>query len=648
VFVGLLSGAFMKPPHIPARCALLLILIAGIGVHSQGQILGGNLPIPSLPSVSSLDKLDPLLQQVAGAPSGRAQVIVRARNAGALGAVALKVLQVGGTLGRQLPIIDAQVANVPNASLPVLAGSADVNRIAFDRPTVGTMERTGPTVGATVARQLYGYDGTGIGVAVIDSGVTAWHDDLTGVTGSQRVDQFVDFVNQQPTPYDDYGHGTHVAGIIAGNGFDSGGARSGIAPAAHLVALKVLDGSGSGRISDVIAAFAYAIDHKDLFAIRVINVSVGAGVYESYNVDLLTLAAKRAVDAGIVVVAAAGNNGKRSDGSAQYGGITAPGNAPWVLTVGASSTNGTIDRADDIMAPFSSRGPTAVDYAAKPDLVAPGVGTESLSDPSSSMYVTRSSALLNGTVPVGYLPYLSLTGTSQAAPVVSGTVALMLQANPALTPNAVKAILQYTAQPYAGYDALTEGAGFLNALGAVQLARYFAAPSASQYPSGAPGWEWGRQIIWGTHRIQGGYLTPDANAWSPDVAWGAPTTTAGDNVVWGVIWSPNASWFGGAWVPWATHCSDLICSSVVWGNGNSDNVVWGSSCGGADCQSLPLLGGGSLLVRSASYDDTVVWGTTGDDTVVWGTTGDDTVVWGTTGDDTVVWGTTCSDPACAP
>ncbi len=603
---------------------------------SQGQIPGELLPPP--PSLALLNKLDPLLQQVAAAVSGRAPVIVQASNSGALGAVALLVQQVGGTLGRQLPILDAQVAVVPNASLLVLAASTSVKRIAFDRPTISTMERTGATIGATDARQQFGYDGTGIDVAVIDSGITPWHDDLTDASGSQRVDQFVDFVNQRTAPYDDYGHGTHVAGIIAGNGFDSGGARSGIAPAAHLVVLKVLDGSGRGRISDVIAALAYAIDHKDLLAIRVINISVGAGVYESYNLDLLTLAAKRAVDAGIVVVAAAGNNGRRRDGSPQYGGITAPGNAPWVLTVGASSHNGTVNRADGTMTAFSSRGPTAVDDAAKPDLVAPGVGTESLSDPNSSLYVTRSSSLLNGTVPVGYLPYLSLTGTSQATPVVSGTVALMLQVNPALTPNAVKAILQYTAQPHPGYDALTQGAGFLNALGAIQLAQFFAAPSASQYPSGAPGWDWSGQLIWGTHRIQGGYLTPDANAWSPSAAWGAATTGAGNNIVWGVIWSAGAFGLGGAWTPWATHCSDLLCSNVVWGNGNSQNVVWGSSCGGADCQTLPLNGGGALLVQSASYNDTVVWGTTGDDTVVWGTTGDDTVV----------WGTSCADPTCAP
>ena len=131
---------------------------------------------------------------------------------------------------------------------------------------------------------------------------------------------------------------------------------------------------------------------------------------------------------------------------------------------------GKIDRADDTMAAFSSRGPTAVDYAAKPDLVAPGVGIESLSNPASWMYGAKPEALLSGTVPTSYFPYLSLSGTSMATPVVTGTAALMLQANPSLTPNAVKAILQYTSQVYSSYDPMTEGAGFLNAKGAVELA----------------------------------------------------------------------------------------------------------------------------------------------------------------------------------
>src|SRR5262249_24564706 len=154
-------------------------------------------------------------------------------------------------------------------------------------------------------------------------------------------------------------------------------------------------------------------------------------------------------------------------GNSQYGGITAPGNAPWVLTVGASSHMGTVDRSDDTIASFTSRGPTAVDYRAKPDILAPGVGIESLSTPGSMLYSSAAPFLLSGTSSSETMPYLSLSGTSMSAPVVAGTVALMLQANPSLTPNAVKAILQYTAEIYDAYDPLTEGAGFLNAKGAV-------------------------------------------------------------------------------------------------------------------------------------------------------------------------------------
>ena len=240
-------------------------------------------------------------------------------------------------------------------------------------------------------RQELGLDGAGIGIAVIDSGI-AYHDDLADASGPQRVDRFVDFVGGQSTPYDDYGHGTHVAGIIAGNGYDSDGKRTGIAPAARLIVLKALDGTGTGRISDVIAAIEYAIENRDALNIRVINLSIASAVYESYQTDPLTVAALHAVQAGIVVVAAAGNNGVSPEGFTRYGGITAPGNAPWVLTVGGSTHMGTTDRADDSVAPFSSRGPTAVDTAAKPDLVAPSVGIESLAAPGSALY-RRANAL---------------------------------------------------------------------------------------------------------------------------------------------------------------------------------------------------------------------------------------------------------------
>ena len=163
------------------------------------------------------------------------------------------------------------------------------------------------TIGARAIQSDWGYDGAGVGVAVIDSGITNWHDDLTyqgsssrvRTVGGQRVTAFVDFVNDNPVPYDDNGHGTHVAGIIAGNGYDSYGSRAGIAPGAHIVSLKVLDAKGQGVISDVILALEWAIRNKGAHNIRVVNMSVGAAVTESYFEDPLTLAARSAVENGL-------------------------------------------------------------------------------------------------------------------------------------------------------------------------------------------------------------------------------------------------------------------------------------------------------------------------------------------------------------
>jgi serine protease AprX len=554
--------------------------------------------------------------------------------------VATAVQSAGGAVQQTLPAIGAYVVDLPNPAIAALAADSSVRRIALDRVVSATTDWTAATVGAAAVREDLGFDGAGIGVAVIDSGITSWHDDLTGVATAQRVDAFVDFVNGRAQPYDDYGHGTHVAGIIGGNGTDSGGARTGIAPGVKLISLKVLDASGHGRISDVIAALDWAVAHRDDWNIRVINLSVAAGVYEPYETDPLTLAAERAVRAGIVVVAAAGNYGRSPDGRTVYGGITAPGNSPWVLTVGASSHQGTADRSDDTLAPFSSRGPTLGDRGAKPDLVAPGVGIESLSDPDSAFYTAQAAYLLAGTVPTAYLPYLSQSGTSVAAPVVAGTVALMLQANPALTPNAVKAILQYTAQKYDGYDTLSQGAGFLNAKGAVALASYFASPDA-RYPR-AP--DWSKRVIWGNRIIRGGRIKPGANAWDFDIRWGSEAAPGGETIAWGDICTSDDC-ANDSRVVWQITCAD--CGNDTWSNGRSRNAVWGGRCGGADCTTPWTIG---PFVSSAP-DDTVVWGTDADeDTVVWGTGDDtDTVVWGTTDDgDTVVWGTSCSDASCQP
>jgi serine protease AprX len=380
------------------------------------------------------------------------------------------IVALGGRTGRRLAGGRALVAEVAPGRLPELAAAPHVQGIAPDRPIRASLDRTAAAIGARWVSERLGFDGTGVGVVIIDSGITPAHDDL----GGNQVVHFADFVDGWNERHDRYGHGTHVAGIIAGSGHDSSGTRRGIAPGAHLVVLKTLDDRGEGFISNAIAALDYAVEQRAAYNIRVINLSVAAGVYESFTTDPLTLAAGRAVDAGIVVVTAAGNQGRAANGRAQYGGITAPGNAPWVLTVGAASHNGTIDRADDTVAPFSSMGPSAIDRVPKPDLVAPGVGVASLADEGSTLFTTRPEGRIWGTVPTNSEPYLSLSGTSMASPVVAGTAALMIEANPSLKPAAVKAILRASAEPKRGYSALAQGAGFLNARAAVELALAFA------------------------------------------------------------------------------------------------------------------------------------------------------------------------------
>jgi subtilisin family serine protease len=649
------------------------------------------------------DKLDPVLRHRARQLVGRSRVIVQFR-----GDADVRVFG-RGIAGRRLER-GAQVGEVDNITLATVASDPRVERVMVDRPAFATMERTGQAVGATLARSQSGVNGKGVGVAIIDSGINGAHDDLNrsaSGASSRRIAHFKDFTREISSNLwfsdhatDDYGHGTHVAGIIAGSGYDSNGRRMGIAPGAKLLGLKVLDGEGHGYVSDVIAAIDYAVAVRSTYNVRVINLSVASGVFESYWNDPLTLAAKRAAEAGIVVVAAAGNLGLDASGRPQWGGVTSPGNAPWVLTVGASSHQGTARRSDDVVANFSSHGPTWLDFAAKPDIVAPGVGIESLSDPRSMLYGLLKPYLLNGLIPVGYKPYLSLSGTSMATPVVAGTVALMLEANPQLTPNAVKAILQYTAQSRAGENVLTQGAGFLNARGAVRLAKFFAAPQAGiGYMRDTIEGErvnWARHIVWGNYVITGGVPLPGSNAWAKNQTWGATKTSSGKPVVWGarqdddnIVWSVNEDgnivwsvaddgnivWSvnGDENIVWSVATDDNIVWSVngdgnivwsvaddgnivwsvngdgniVWsvnGDGNIvwsvsalQNVVWGTDCGGADCKKAVWGSTRDGRVMGTADDDNIVWSVNGDENIVWSVNGDENIVWSVNDDGNIVW-----------
>ena len=646
------------------------------------------------------DKLDPILRHRATQLTGRSRVIVEFKSDPDVRVFAR------GSAGRSVGG-RAQVGEIDNRMLVTLATDARVARVMVDRPTFATLDRTGGATGSTAARSDFQLDGSGVGVAIIDSGMTSWHDDLyledKGRRDRDRIVYFRDFTRpafsglwMTEQPHDAYGHGTHVAGVIAGNGHDSRGARAGVAPGAHLIGLKVLDADGRGYISDVIAAIDHAIAQRATYNIRVINLSVASAVVESYNKDPLTLAARRATDAGIVVVAAAGNAGRDAEGEAQAGAITSPGNAPWVLTVGASSHQGTKRRSDDVIAGFSSRGPTWIDFAAKPDIVAPGVGTESLSDPNSMLFATMPDYLLNGAVKTGYKPYLSLTGTSMSAPVVSGTIALMLQANPALTPNAVKAILQYTAEGRAGERILAQGAGLLNARGAIRLAAHFAAPEQrlGEMADAIEGESiaWARHIIWGNYRVTGGVPLPGMNAWSVDVRWGALKTPKGAPVAWGaksdenIVWSTASSddenivWSTASgddenivWstlgadenIVWSTASSDdenIVWSTasdldenIVWSTATAQNVVWGNDCGGKNCrQRIWGSRAGGTVWGTAAADENIVWSTAAaeDENIVWSTAAsdDENIVWSTASadDENIVWSTSTTDQVVWP
>ena len=584
--------------------------------------------------------------------------------------------KLGGRKGRTFSIISGHVADVPNFVLRKLANNPCVTAIHFDRGLAGEMNYAAVVEGARAVQAQYGLDGAGVGVAIIDSGITAWHDDLSysgsnpnvQVVNGQRVVNFVDFVNGRAAAYDDNGHGSHVAGIIAGNGHDSYGVRAGMAPAADIVSLKVLDANGGGYISNVIAALDWVVANHTQYNIRVVNLSIGAPVTESYTTDPLTLAAKRVVDAGVVVVTAAGNFGRNKvTGLVQYGAITAPGNAPWVLTVGAYNHEGTITRADDQIAPFSSRGPTAHDFGAKPDVVATGVGITSLSVPGSTLYNLDAPFLVSGLLGTlaGQKPYLSLTGTSMASPVVAGTVVLMMQANPKLTPNLAKAIIEFTSQNY-GYDSLTQGAGFLNTKGAVDLARFLNNPRPGmRYPSNLA---WSKTILWGNRKVKKGVIKPAGTAWAVSTVWGSISDAEGDNIVWGtqcgdadcdnIVWgtaetdADNIVWGTddgeGDNIVWGTVAAGTA-DNIVWGSAcdvDCDNIVWGSQCGDADCDNIVW---GSNLA-DGSYNN-IVWGTADfdADNIVWGSSVDgavDNIVWGSSVDtdaDNIVWGSSTTD-----
>jgi hypothetical protein len=390
--------------------------------------------------------------------------------------------------------------------------------------------------------------------------------------------------------------------------------------------LRVLDDYGRGYVSSVIAAIDYAISVRTTWNVRVINLSLAAPPIDSYLNDPLCQAVARAVKAGIVVVAAAGNFGMDQYGNKTYGSITSPGISPAAITVGATYTRGTDARSDDVVAPFSSRGPTlshttdpktgAVTYdnLAKPDLVAPGARIVSLERDNNYLVTTYPALHVDGTKTNGR--YMMLSGTSMSTGVVSGAVALMLQANPSLTPNQVKAILMYTAQIMNGPSLFEQGAGLLNIDGAVRVAAVICSKAATAAVGqklvtgqGLPAPQsliagetvaWSQSLVWGFGALRGqAVLTTQQTAYTQSLIWGIGRLDA-----WGagvtyydglysssyVAFGGNGQWNYITWDSGTPTASGLIwtrelyASGLIWGNRvissdffdvSSSSLIWG-------------------------------------------------------------------------
>jgi len=498
----------------------------------------------------------------------------------------------GGRLKFLFDHINGAAYRIPVKMLAWLENHPDVAYVSPDRPNKVASDDDIPAVEGDVARQQYGLDGTGIGVAIIDSGVFN-HDDLQKSSGlGSRIVYSESFIPGNPSTNDPYGHGTHVAGIVAGNGHDSVSGYPtqylGVAPNANIINLRVLDANGSGTDSQVIAAIQRAIQLKSTYNIRVINLSLGRSIYESYALDPVCQAVEAAWKAGIVVVVAAGNNGRdNSYGTDGYATIEAPGNDPNVITVGATKTNGTPSRLDDTIASYSSKGPTLLDHVVKPDLVAPGNRVISLTSPGSTLITSLSSlniqpittcilSLLGNNCTTGLSgKYTRLSGTSMATPIVAGAAALMFQKDPTLTPDTIKARMMKTAwKGYPGnswaydnsgksyfsqYDVFTIGAGYLDIYSSLKSSDVVngGAPSPIVNFNAATGtatltnsqsitWgnsiTWGSSIVWGNSIVWGGNcVLSDSIIWGNSIIWGQSGVT-GNSIIWGqsIVWSANS------------------------------------------------------------------------------------------------------------
>jgi serine protease AprX len=404
-------------------------------------------------------------------------------------------------------------------------------------------------------------------------------------------------VSGDPSTADAHGHGTHIAGIIAGN---SGASRyvtslyrGGIAPDVKLVNVRVLGADGTGWTSDVIAGIEWVIENRDKYDIRIINLSLGHPVTEPSTTDPLCIAVMKATAAGIVVVASAGNSGKAADGAPILGGITSPGNSPYAITVGAMNTKGTVNRSDDVMTTYSSRGPTKFEHAVKPDLVAPGNRIVSLE--ASGTYLQRNYPQFHMAGNWGN-SYMHLSGTSMSAAIVTAGVALLMQGHPNISATQVKIALQSGSTYMWDGGLMGGGAGSVN----FWTSRKTAASGLTSLVStlvggvvtpagGAVFWDSGNM----TKRLYAGTGLRLLSLLEAPLAW-----LTGGYLKWGdlnvigltnplsqthpneILWGDVSKWTADQEILWGDTIYTPEGQEILWGDSRTtegDEILWGDS-----------------------------------------------------------------------
>ncbi len=436
--------------------------------------------------------------------------------------------------------------------------------------------------------------GRGIGIAVLDSGVQE-HKDLPKAKVKVDFSRGEQRGGEKGEP-DRYGHGTHVAGIIAGDGGDSGGSHHGVSSKSDLIDVQVINEEGWGVTSNLIKAIDWVIENHEKYDIRVVNLSLGHPPLESYRDDPLCAAVRRMVEAGVVAVVSAGNLGKTAEYPVIYGGITSPGIEPSAITVGAINNRGTLTHDDDIGTTFSSRGPT-IDGLFKPDLSAPGNAIPAAVAAGSYLEQHLADQLTDGS-------YLELSGSSMATAFVSGTVAQMLERNEDLNPHLVKTILMLTATKLRQPHLFEQGNGMVNAKAAVEMAKNIDVKKRELKKDIDPYWllaleedvkckkkkeTEGCERVW----VGGALAYADQVLFSPLVA--SPSLD-----LWGsdVAWSASLSWEEKSKSSWAGGFFDseshIWDSSMFW----TDAFVWSD---------LSMQSSGILGVDAFLWSDSMFW-----------------------------------------